>query len=42
MQVMTFSKFQDHFSPIFKQLNIIKLPNLVFLNIAAYIYKFNK
>ena len=41
MWVMTFSKFHEHSSPIFKHLNIVKLPDLVFLNIAVFMYKFH-
>ena len=41
MRVMTFSKFHEHSSPIFKHLNIVKLPDLVFLNIAVFMYKFH-
>ena len=40
MRVMTFSKFHEHPSPIFNHLNIVKLPDLVFLYIAALISKF--
>ena len=40
MRVTTFSKFHEHSSPIFKHLNIvIKLPDLVFLYIAVFMYK---
>ena len=38
---MTFSKFHEHSSPIFKHLNIVKLPDLVFLNTAVFMYKFH-
>ena len=42
MRVTTFSKFHEHSSPIFKHLNIvIKLPDLVFLYIAVFMYKFH-
>ena len=41
MRVMTFSKFHEHSSPIFKHLKIVKLPDLVFLNIAVFMYKFH-
>ena len=41
MRVMTFSKFHEHSSPIFKHLKIVKLPDLVFLNIAVLMYKFH-
>ena len=37
---MTFSKFHEHSTPIFKQLNIVKLPDLVFLNIAVFCINF--
>jgi len=33
MRVTTFSKFHEHSSPIFKHLNIVKLPDLVFLKV---------
>ena len=41
MRVMTFAKFHEHFSQIFKHLKIVKLPDLVFLNIAVFMYKFH-
>lgn len=37
---MTFSKFHEHSSPIFKRFNIVKLPDLVFLNAAVFMHKF--
>ena len=42
MRVMTFSKFHEHYSPIFKHLHIVKRPDLVFLNIAVFMYKIHK
>ena len=39
--VMTFSKFHQHSSLIFKHLNIVTLSDLVFLNIAVFMYKFH-
>ena len=33
--------FREHSSPIFKCLNIVKLPDLVFLNIAVFMYNFH-
>ena len=39
--MMTFSKFHEHFSPIFKHFNIVKLPDLVFPNIAVFMFKFH-
>ena len=41
MRVMTFSKFHEHSSPIFKHLNIVKLPDRLFLNIAVFMHKFH-
>ena len=40
--MMTFSKFHEHSSPMFKQLNVVKLSDLVFLNNAVFMYKFHK
>ena len=36
-----FSKFHEHSSPIFKHLDIVKLPDFVFLIIAVLKYKFH-
>ena len=33
--------FREHSSPIFKCLNIVKLPDLVFRNIAVFMYNFH-
>ena len=41
MRVMTFFKFHEHSSPIFKHLNIVKLPDLFFLNVAVFLHKFH-
>ena len=41
MRMITFSKYHEHSSPIFKHLNIVKLPDLVFLNIAVFMHKFH-
>lgn len=41
MRVITFSKFHEHSSPIFKHLDIVKLPDLVFLSIAVFMHKFH-
>ena len=35
IRVMTFSKFHEYSGPIFKCLNIVKLPDLVFLDIQS-------
>ena len=41
MRIMTFSKFDEHSSPLFKSLNIIKLFDLVTLYISVFMYKFH-
>ena len=39
--MITFYKFHEHSSPILEHLKILKLPDLVFLNIAVFMYKFH-
>ena len=39
-RIITFSKFDDHSSPLFKQLNIIKLNDLVTLHISIFMHKY--
>ena len=41
LQMMTFFKFDEHSSPIFKLLNIIKIFYLVTLHITVFMYKFH-
>ena len=40
MKIITFSKFDEHSSPLFKHLNIIKLFDLVIFHIAIFMHKF--
>ena len=40
LRLMTFSKFDEHLSPLFKSLNNIKLYDLVSYQIAIFMYKF--
>ena len=40
LRLMTFSKFDEHSSPLFKKLNIIKLNDLVSYHIALFMYRF--
>ena len=40
LRLMTISKFDEHSSPLFKTLNIIKLHDLVSYQIAMFMYKF--
>ena len=37
---MTFSKFDEHSSPLFKTLNVIKLHDLESYQIAIFMYRF--
>ena len=39
--MITFSKFDEYSSPLFKQLGIIKLFDLVTLSISVFMYKFH-
>jgi hypothetical protein len=41
VRIMTFSRFDEHSSPLFKQLKIIKLFDLVTYNIAIFMFKFH-
>ena len=38
---MTFSKFDEHSSPLFKKLNIIKLSDLIKYHISIFMFKFH-
>ena len=39
---MTFCKFDEHSSPLFKQTNILKLSDLIKFQISIFMYKFHK
>ena len=41
MVLITNSNFQAHAPPLFKQLNILKLPDISFLQICLYVYDFS-
>ena len=41
LRLMTFSKIDQHSSPLFKSLEIVKIYDLVVLNIALFMYKFH-
>ena len=41
LRIMTFSKSDEHSSPIFKILNMLKIPDLVSQNIAIFMYKYH-
>lgn len=41
MRIMTFSKFDEHSSPLFKLLKIIKIFDLITLHIAMFMFKFH-
>ena len=41
VRIITFSKFDEYSNPLFKQLGIIKLFDLVTLSISVFMYKFH-
>ena len=41
MRIITFSRFDEHSTPLFKLLNIIKSCDLVQLHISIFMYKFH-
>ena len=41
MRIITFSRFDEHSTPLLKLLNIIKLCDLVQLHISTFMYKFH-
>ena len=41
MRIITFSKFDEHSSPPFKQLKIIGIFDLITLHMAIFMYKFH-
>ena len=42
IRIITFSSFYKHTSPLFKDLNVIKLFDEVTVHIAVFMYKFKK
>ena len=41
VRIITFSRFDHHSSPLFRSLSVIKIFDLVTLQIAIFMYKFN-
>jgi hypothetical protein len=41
IRIITFSKFDEHTSPLFKELKILKFPDLVTFHISIFMYKFH-
>ncbi len=41
IRIITFSKHNEHSSPLFKRLNIMKLPDLVSFHPVKFMYKFH-
>ena len=41
VRIITFSNFDEHSSPLFRQLQIIKLADLVIYNVAVFMFKFH-
>ena len=42
MRVMTFSRFDDHSSPLFKRLRILKFTHLITLHMTMFMYKYHR
>jgi hypothetical protein len=40
MRIMTFSKYDDHSSPLFKKLKIIKLFDLMTFHVSCFMHKY--
>ncbi len=40
MRIVTFSQYDDHSTPLFKKLKIIKLYDLITFHVACFMYKF--
>ena len=41
MRIITFSRFDEHSSPLFKPLEIIKFLDLATFNLATFMYKYH-
>ena len=41
IRIITFSSFSKHSSPFFKDLNIVKLSDIITLQLALFMYKFH-
>ena len=41
IRIITFSKFDDNSSPLFKQTNILKLTDLIFFHVSLFMFKFH-
>ena len=41
LRIITFSSFTEHSSPLFKDMNVIKLLDIVTLQLAVFMYKFH-
>ena len=42
MRVITFSRFDEHSSPLFKRLQILKFTDLVTLHMTMFMYKYHR
>ena len=41
IRIITFSSFIEHSSPLFKDLNIVKLSDIITFQLAVFMYKFH-
>ena len=42
VRIITFSDFKAHSSPLFKNLNLLKLPDIIKLSTASFMHQYNK
>ena len=41
LRIITFSSYNEHSSPLFKDLNVVKLSDIVTFQLAVFMYKFH-
>ena len=41
IRIMTFSKYDDHTSPLFKNLNILKFSDIIYYHNSLFLFKFH-
>ena len=41
LRIITFSSYNEHSSPLFKDLNVVKLSDIITLQLAVFMYKFH-
>ena len=41
VQIISFAKFDDHSSPLFKNFNLLKLENLIYITNSLFMYDYH-